>query len=460
MNEPNLEIATNEPKLRTAASQNACKLCAPLGACLAIRGIEGAIPILHGSQGCATYIRRYMISHYREPLDVASSSFDETATIFGGERNLIAGITNIQAKYHPSLVGVATTCLAETMGEDVRLYLNGARRHGQLPDCPVFNVSTPSYAGTHVDGFFATLYALTESFATQTERGEDVVLFSNMLSPADIRYLKTVLSEFGIRGHVVPDYSDTLDGPTWTEYQSIPEGGTPVSVLREMGNAKAALELSLSQPSERSPAGLLQAKFGVTKHVLPVPVGLRATDRLFDTLTEISGHAVPLVHAGERARLLDAYVDGHKAVFGKRAVVYGDPDLVVGLCAFLSEVGIHPVIAASGTRTQRMKTLIEESVTDPSYCPEVVCEDTDFVYLEELTKTHGADILIGNSKGYGMSKRLELPLVRVGFPIHDRLGGSRILHIGYRGAMQLFDNIANALIAHRQDSNDIGYTYM
>ena len=42
------------------ATQNACKLCNPLGACLAFRGIESCVPFLHGSQGCATYIRRYL----------------------------------------------------------------------------------------------------------------------------------------------------------------------------------------------------------------------------------------------------------------------------------------------------------------------------------------------------------------------------------------------------------------
>ena len=56
-----------------AATRNACKLCAPLGACLALRGVAGAVPFLHGSQGCATYIRRYLISHFREPVDIAVS---------------------------------------------------------------------------------------------------------------------------------------------------------------------------------------------------------------------------------------------------------------------------------------------------------------------------------------------------------------------------------------------------
>ena len=73
------------------STTNACKLCKPLGACLAFRGIEGAVPFLHGSQGCATYMRRYVISHFREPMDIASSSLGEKHAIYGGGPNLKAG---------------------------------------------------------------------------------------------------------------------------------------------------------------------------------------------------------------------------------------------------------------------------------------------------------------------------------------------------------------------------------
>ena len=59
------------------STTNACKLCKPLGACLAFRGIEGAVPFLHGSQGCATYMRRYIISHFNEPIDIASSALGD-----------------------------------------------------------------------------------------------------------------------------------------------------------------------------------------------------------------------------------------------------------------------------------------------------------------------------------------------------------------------------------------------
>ena len=59
-----------------------------------------------------------------------------------------------------------------------------------------------------------------------------------------------------------------------------------------------------------------------------------------------------------------------------------------------------------------------------------------------------------------MARKIPVPLVRVGFPIHDRINGARILHIGYQGAQNLFDGIVNTLLDQRQKSSDIGYSYM
>ena len=81
------------------ATRNACKLCTPLGAALAFEGIENSVPLLHGSQGCSTYIRRYMISHFKEPIDIASTNFSEETAVFGGGQNLKVALDNIIAQY-------------------------------------------------------------------------------------------------------------------------------------------------------------------------------------------------------------------------------------------------------------------------------------------------------------------------------------------------------------------------
>jgi nitrogenase molybdenum-iron protein NifN len=67
--------------------------------------------------------------------------------------------------------------------------------------------------------------------------------------------------------------------------------------------------------------------------------------------------------------------------------------------------------------------------------------------------------MVGNSKGYPVARKYSIPLVRVGFPVHDRFGAQRILHVGYRGTQQLLDRIANEILRRTQDSSPVGYTH-
>lgn len=89
-----------------------------------------------------------------------------------------------------------------------------------------------------------------------------------------------------------------------------------------------------------------------------------------------------------------------------------------------------------------------------------VYEGMDFYDISELAESLEPDLLVGHSKGYPLAQKLSIPLIRVGFPIHDRMGGQRILHLGYRGSQQLFDLVVNACIAKKQSDSPIGYSYM
>ena len=456
---PHVVKKSRPPKY--VATRNACKLCTPLGACLALRGIEGALPFLHGSQGCATYMRRYIISHFKEPMDIAASGFSEASTIFGGEQNLHRGLQNVTSQYHPSLIGIATTCLSETIGEDVAQLLHPYEAALEGADAPVLvPISTPSYCGTHIDGFHAAVRAVVEKLATAAEsRGDHFNLFPGMVSAADIRYLKEVAADFSLELVLLPDYSDTLDGPALDQYHKIPEGGTPIATIRSSASASATVEFGRTIAGKATAAALLHERFAVPSHRLGAPIGVRETDAFFEVLEQLSGRSTPAKHRQERGRLIDAYVDGHKYVSGKRAVVYGEEDLVVGLAALLAEIGVVPVLCASGGESGSLAKSIAEVTADLDE-PIVVREGTDFMSMADEAKQLSADFLIGNSKGYSVARQLGIPLIRVGFPIHDRIGGQRILHLGYRGAQQLFDRVVNTLIEFKQQSSPVGYSYM
>jgi len=454
------------------ATRNACKLCAPLGASIAFKGIRGCVPIIHGGQGCATYIRRYLISHYKEPVDIASSNFTEEATIFGGGANCYTALDNVIGQYKPEVVAMATTCLSETIGDDVKLYMHNYKKDTKLENLPHFvTASTPSYQGSHMDGFHEAVAATVKTFAQAGEKSDHLNLFPGFVSTEDLRQLKQVLTDFGLDFVLLPDYSETLDNPIWGTYKRIPDGGTPVSAIETCGSAAASIEFGtiLNQGSlsgrvkskNLAPTGaaFLEKEFGVDNHRMPLPVGVKLTDAFFNTLEKVSGKEIPAKYKAERGRLIDSYADGHKYIFGKKAVVYGEEDFVVAMTIFLDEIGIDVVLAATGGESSKLEEEIRK------YCPErgeLIQAKNNFDYekIHDWCLANKPDLFIGNSKAYYMARELEVPIVRCGFPIHDRLGGQRIKHLCYTGTQELFDKIVNALIEYKQDHSPVGYKYM
>ena len=325
----------------------------------------------------------------------------------------------------------------------------------------IVTVSTPSYSGTHMEGFHAAVKAVVEQMAQGGEPTGAVNLLPGFVSPADLRYLKEILADFGSAGIILPDYSDTLDGPAQLDYEKIPAGGTPLAAIKAMGASLATLEFGRTLFPRRPPGRLLEERFGVPWRPLGLPIGLRETDEFFKVLEDLAGRITPDKHAAERGRLIDAYVDGHKYIFNKRAVVFGEEDLVVGLVSFLAEIGVKPVLCASGGRSGRLAAAVAEVTGTLLPEPPVVREGADFFEIADEAEANLApDLLIGHSKGYHLAKRWQVPLVRVGFPIHDRFGGPRILHLGYRGAQSLLDQIVNAMIEGKQETSPVGYGYM
>jgi len=150
------------------------------------------------------------------------------------------------------------------------------------------------------------------------------------------------------------------------------------------------------------------------------------------------------------------------------------------MAAFLDEIGVVPVIAATGAAgmnfEERLASLLHntEIIETPKNLVEAlrttsrrkirketkVMAEADFAEILEASADLKPDFVIGNSKGYYLARQLEIPLVRCGFPIHDRIGGHRILHLGYRGTLNLFERICNALMEAKQNQAKSGWTYI
>ncbi len=122
-----LRHTTAEIASRQALTVNPAKTCQPIGAMYAALGVHRCLPHSHGSQGCCAYHRSALTRHYKEPVMAATSSFTEGSSVFGGQANLLQAIQNIFAVYEPDVIAVHTTCLSETIGDDIPQIIAKAR---------------------------------------------------------------------------------------------------------------------------------------------------------------------------------------------------------------------------------------------------------------------------------------------------------------------------------------------
>ena len=429
---------------------NPCKMCMPMGAVSAFYGIRKCMTILHGSQGCSTYIRRHMATHYNEPIDIASSVLTEHGTVYGGEDNLIRGIRNLIKLYSPEVIGVATTCLAETIGEDISRIINIFLEANSDCNVNIIPVQTAGYGGTQFEGYWAALRAITENVKMDTTPNEKVNVITSLLSPADTRYLKQLLEMFELDYILLPDISENLDGEHHEQYQRLPSSGTSIYEISKMAGAKATIELSTFVEEKLSPAKYLSDIYNVPYIRLNLPIGIRDTNALIEQLCIISGKPIPEAIKKEKGRYLDAMIDSHKYNGEGKAVVYGEPDFVYSIVRLCCENGIMPVVVATGSNCPNLGykaideiVMVTQKADSDKY---VILNDTDFQNIQTYALAHGANIMIGSSDARRIEEKSGIPLVRCTFPIHDRVGGHRIRTLGYEGSLQLLDSITNKLL--------------
>ncbi|TCW39574.1 nitrogenase molybdenum-iron protein NifN [Thermohydrogenium kirishiense] len=426
-------------------NENPCNMCMPLGGIIAFRGIEKSMVLLHGSQGCATYMRRHIAEHYHEPIDVASSSLNEKGTVYGGEKNLIKALDNVIKVYNPNCIGILTTCLAETIGEDIDR-IKSEYKISRNISIPIITAPTPGYGGTHSEGFVKTSYRIVEELSTNKERHDRINVIVPNISTADLREIKRLLELMKIPYILFPDYSDTLDSPFNFPYKKIPDGGTKISDIMSMGGSIATIEIGINY--EEIPGKYLQDRFNVPLYKVPIPIGLRNTDRFLKLLNEITGNPIPKSIEMERGRLLDGMIDSHKYNFEGRCTIFGDPEMVYSVFTTCMENGIHPLLIATGSKIQRLKELIA-SEDNPLDDDITIVDETDFSRILKLSEEKEVNIAIGPSDGKYLTEKGGIPLVRIGFPILDRVGGQRILSVGYTGTLNLLDRITNTLLENK-----------
>ncbi|MBD2163839.1 nitrogenase iron-molybdenum cofactor biosynthesis protein NifN [Calothrix membranacea FACHB-236] len=417
---------------------NPLKQSQALGASLAFLGLKGMIPLFHGSQGCTAFAKVVLVRHFREAIPLATTAMTEVTTILGGEENVEQAILTLVEKSQPEIIGMCSTGLTETRGDDIERFLKEIReRHPELDRLPIVFAPTPDFKGALQDGFAVAVESIVKEIprlcATRIE--QVTILAGSSFTPGDIQEIKEMVTSFGLVPIVVPDLSASLDGHLEDSYSAITASGTTVAQLREVGGSAFTIALGESM---RGAARILQERFGIPYEVFGQLTGLEPVDEFLQALAILSGNSVPEKYRRQRRQLQDAMLDTHFYFGAKRVSLALEPDLLWSAVHFLQSMGAQIHGAVTTTRSPLLEQLPIKSVT--------IGDLEDF---EELAV--GSDLLIGNSNVGAIAKRLSIPLYRLGIPIYDRLGNGQFTKVGYRGTMELLFGMGNLFLEAEEE---------
>jgi len=413
---------------------NPHKLSQPMGATLAFLGVDRCMPLMHGGQGCASFTKVMFTRHFCEPIAVQTTAVtDVTAILDGGDFSIVESIKNIREKVTPELIGLHTTGLPETKGDDIR----GVAK--QI-DCPLVYVNTPDYEGGLESGWTLTTKALIQQLTEPTEQidAQKMVLVPHVsMGPIEVEKIKEFMEAFGFEVVAVPDLSSSLDGHLGEKQASLSSGGVSIEQIKKLADAAFIVTVGASV---KSVAETLQKKNPTIQHRHFNHVsGLVGTDELVGWLLEVSGREEPpAVVARWRARLQDAMLDSHFSLGQTRFLLVAEPDHLVAMAASLTEVGGKIALAIA---------TVNSPILDEIKAEKVMVGD-----LEDAEKMGDAyDVIIGNFHTEALAHRLGKKAVMRGFPNYEEVGNALKYDVLYEGGAYFLFEIANAAERWRED---------
>ena len=444
---------------REALTVNPAKACQPLGAVLCALGFEKTMPYVHGSQGCVAYFRTYFNRHFKEPVACVSDSMTEDAAVFGGQKNMFAGLENAKALYKPEIIAVSTTCMAEVIGDDLNAFINNAKKGGHIEqDFPTPFAHTPSFVGSHTTGWdnmfegMAKYFTLNDMDSKKVGSNGKINLvpgFETYLG--NYRVIKRMMTEMGVDYSLLSDPSEVLDTPADGTFRMYAGGTTQV----EIKDAPNAIDTLLLQPWQlEKTKKFVDTVWHQPATAINIPMGLDWTDQFLMKVSELTGKPIPASLELERGRLVDMMTDSHTWLHGKKFALYGDADFVMGMTKFLLEMGAEPTDVLCNHANKRWKKAMDKLCKDSPYGQKTeVHIGRDLWHFRSLVFTNKPDFMIGNSYGKFIQRdtlykgeEFEVPLIRIGFPIFDRHHLHRMTTLGYEGAMYLLTTLVNAVL--------------
>lgn len=425
--------------------------CAMHGALQTLQAIPGVVPIVHANAGCGAQqwlggCRAGAVGGLATP----SSNVTEKQVVFGGTARLREQIKNAVRLLKADLFAVVSGCATELVGDDIPAMAKESREEGY----PVIDIPTPGFRGDVYTGYRLAVKGLCDQLPK--------------LGPPPAARKNLLVNIFG----VVPGQSVYWQGDLAEVQRTLEQLGLEVNVLFGPGSSigqwadipRAELNVALS-PWGADIAESLRERWGTPFLDFGyLPVGPEDTGGLLREVTGALGldpfrTQEIIVREQQRwsyylDRIAEAYLDKG---FQKDFALVGETGQGVGLLRFLTNtLGLIPKLwVVTDNPGDERKSFIAGEVEqlDHGLRPELVfCEDAGTI--RSLLVDCCPEVIFGSSLETRAAEELAVPLVRVSFPVADRviLGKS---YAGYRGAVTFLEDLGSEIVSARRGARRV-----
>jgi len=416
---------------------NPIKLSQPMGALLCFLGIKNTMPLMHGAQGCASFSKVFFTRHFSDPIAIQTTAVNDiTAVIDGGDYSVSEAIKNITAKVKPDLVGLFTTGMTETKGDDIKGATYLLRDVQQM-----VYVHTPDFEGGLESGFSLSIQAIIDQLVESTHiiDNKKALLIPNVnLTPIEVEKIKEQIDCFGFETLALPDLSQSLDGHLGQKQGALSSGGISVEEIKALG--ESCVVITVGDSVEKCGEMMLGKNPNIQHLHFDTLSGLLKADAFYKALMELKHLSKPAPSIVRwRKRLQDALLDTHFALGGTQVVIAAEPDQILSIASSITEAGAKIKAVVSPTKSKALQKVA---------CENIIIGDFEDVE-RELKEAH---LLISNFHGERLCHAHHKALLVRGFPNYEQVGNNLKNDTLYEGGCYLLFEVAN-LISHFHEQN-------
>ncbi|AGK98260.1 nitrogenase component 1 [Clostridium pasteurianum] len=433
-----------EGKIKTNLQGSHTRPCKFWTATKVLSGIKNAVILTHGPSGCAYGVKQaYKLTNCRnsgaayEP--VVSTNIGEKNVIYGGEKELVGALKEVDEKYKPDVIFAATSCATGIIGDNVDEIME--KMEPEL-NAKLMSIHCEGFSGEYRSGFdlvFKQIVKLMDkpTIESRTEMENTVNIVGGKMGAertevdTDVKELIRLIKGMGAKVNSVIAGDCTLD-----ELKKAPSAAVNCALCLDIGYAIGKS---------------MEEEFGTPINSTILPYGIAATERWIMGAAKylnMEEEAEALMKR-EYAAIKDEFEESKKFLEGKIAIIEGhDAVKCLSIAHMLkSDFGMRPIIFNFHPWSTEARQTSIDYLLETGLDPEILITKGTLAFGKYESMKQTEDELLAFLGGID-SKSVVYFGSSLSFPNIPLVDLNAILNrprFGYRGALKVAKCINTAL---------------